>query len=65
MKATTAGPEFEKAMQPILAAAGRLPHGRLNLKVGPSSYSSRRKKPYSGHIRCACGNCPLIRRANG
>jgi len=57
MKATTAGPEFEKAMQPILAAAERLPHDRLNLKVGPSSHSSRRKKPYSGHIRCACGNC--------
>ena len=57
MKATTAGPEFEKAMQPILAAAGPLPHGRLHLNVGASSHSSRRKKPYSGRIRCACDNC--------
>jgi hypothetical protein len=57
MKATTAGPEFEKAMQPILAAAGLLPHGRLHLNVGASSHSSRRKKPYSGRIRCACDNC--------
>ena len=57
MKATTAGPEFEKAMQPILAAAGPLHHGRLHLNVGASSHSSRRKKPYSGRIRCACDNC--------
>jgi hypothetical protein len=57
MKATTAGPEFEKAMQPILAAAGPLPHGRLHLNVGASSHSSRRKKPYSARIRCACDNC--------
>jgi hypothetical protein len=27
MAATTAGPEFEKAMRPILEAAGPLPHG--------------------------------------
>ena len=30
---------------------------RLHLNVGASSHSSRRKKPYSGRIRCACGNC--------
>ena len=57
MKATTAGPEFEKAMHPILVAAGPLPHGRLHLNVGASSHSSRRKRLYSGRIRCACGNC--------
>src|SRR5260370_31118829 len=48
MAATTAGPEFEKAMQPILAAAGPLPHGRLHLNVGASSHSSRRKNPCFG-----------------
>jgi hypothetical protein len=57
MKATTAGPEFEKAMHPILAAAGPLPHCKLHLNVGASSHSSRGKRPYSGRIRCACGNC--------
>src|SRR6266446_6053098 len=57
MKATTAGPEFHKAMQPILAAAGPLPHGRLQLAVGASSHSSRRKKPHSGQIKCACSTC--------
>ena len=46
MKATTAGPDFEKAMQPILAVAGPLPHGRLHPNVGASNHSSRRKKPY-------------------
>jgi hypothetical protein len=29
--AITAGPEFEQALRPILAAAGPLPHGRLRL----------------------------------
>jgi hypothetical protein len=57
MKATTGGPEFEKVMQPILATAGPLPTGGLHLNVGASSHSSRRKKPYSGRIRCACCNC--------
>ncbi len=44
MAATTAGPEFEKAMRPILEGAGPLPHGRLQLAVGASSHSGRRKK---------------------
>ena len=57
MKATTAGPEFEKAMHSILAAAGPLPHGTLHLNVGASSHSSRCKRPYSGRIKCTCGNC--------
>jgi hypothetical protein len=56
MAATTAGPEFEQAMQPILDAAGPLPHGRLRLAVGASSHS-RRKKQYSRPIKCACSNC--------
>src|SRR6266852_2514283 len=60
MVATTAGPEFEKAMQPILQAAGPLPHGRLHLKIGGSSHSSRRKKQYSWQIKCACTNCGYI-----
>jgi hypothetical protein len=29
MAATTAGPEFEQALRPILETAGPLPHGRL------------------------------------
>src|SRR5712691_2262334 len=52
MAATTAGPEFEKAMRPILKDAGPLPHGRLQLALA-SSHSSRRKKPHSGQIECA------------
>src|SRR6266849_9892360 len=56
MAATTAGPEFEKAMQPILEGAGPLPHGRLQLAVGASSHSSRRKQ-HSGQIKCACSTC--------
>ena len=57
MAATTAGPEFEKAMRPILEAAGPLPHGRLQLAIGASSHSNRRKKPSSRPIKCACSNC--------
>jgi SprT-like family len=52
MKATTAGPAFEQALRPILAAAGQLPHGRLRLAVGASSHSSRGQKPYSRPIKC-------------
>jgi hypothetical protein len=57
LAATTAGPEFEKAMRPILEGAGPLPHGRLQMAVGASSHSSRRKKQHSGQIKCACSNC--------
>jgi hypothetical protein len=57
MAATTAGPDFEQAMRPILEGAGPLPHGRLQVAVGASSHSSRRKKPHSGQIKCACSNC--------
>ena len=57
MAATTAGPEFEKAMRPIMEAAGPLPHGRLQLAIGASSHSNRRKKPSSRPIKCACSNC--------
>ena len=60
MVATTAGPEFEKAMQPILQAAGPLSHGRLHLTAGASSHSSRRKKQYSRQIKCACINCGYV-----
>src|SRR6266446_9193026 len=60
MATTTAGPEFEKAMRPILEAAGPLPHGRLHLSAGSSSHSSRRKKQYSWQIKCACTNCGYI-----
>jgi hypothetical protein len=56
MAATTAGPKFEQAMRPILDAAGPLPHGRLQLAVGASSHS-RRKKQYSRPVKCACRNC--------
>src|SRR5712692_12107626 len=57
MAATTAGPDFEKAMRPILEAAVPLPHGRLQLAIGASSHSNRRKKPSSRPIKCACSNC--------
>jgi len=54
MAAITAGFQFEKAMRPILEGAGPLPHGRLQLIVGASSNSSRRKKRHSGQFKCAC-----------
>jgi len=57
MTATSAGPEFEKTVRPILEKAGPLPHGRLQLAVGASSHSSRRKKQYSRQIKCVCGKC--------
>jgi hypothetical protein len=57
MAATTAGPEFEKAMRSILEGAGPLPHGRLHVNAGASSHSSRRKKPYCRPIKCACTSC--------
>jgi hypothetical protein len=57
MTATKAGPEFNKAMLPILSAAGPLPHGRLRPSIGASSHSSRRRKRYSALIKCTCGNC--------
>jgi hypothetical protein len=57
MAATTAGPEFEKAMRPILEAAGPLPQGRLHLAIGASSHSSRRKKQHSRQVKCACTEC--------
>ncbi len=56
MAATTAGPEFEKTLRPILEGAGPLPHGRLQLAVGASSHS-RRKRPHSGQIKYACSDC--------
>ncbi|MBV8054496.1 MAG: SprT-like domain-containing protein [Deltaproteobacteria bacterium] len=56
MAATKAGPEFEQTMRPILEAAGPLPHGRLRLAAGASSHR-RRKRQYSGPIKCACRNC--------
>jgi hypothetical protein len=60
MAATTAGPEFEKGLRPVLQAAGPLPHGRLYVNAGASSHSSRRKKPYSRPIKCACTSCGYI-----
>jgi hypothetical protein len=51
MAATTAGPEFKKAVRPILEAAGPLPYARLQLAVGASSHSSRRKTQYSRQIK--------------
>jgi hypothetical protein len=57
LTATTAGPEFEKAMRPILEAAGPLPQGRLKLAIGASSHSNRHKKPSCQRIKCACSNC--------
>jgi hypothetical protein len=43
MAATTAGPEFEEALRPILKAVGPLPHGRLQAAMGASSHSNRRQ----------------------
>jgi hypothetical protein len=57
LTATSAGPEFERAVRPILESAGPLPHGRLQLTLGGSIHSSRRKKQYSRPIKCACRNC--------
>src|SRR6266849_6894391 len=60
MAATTAGPEFERTIGPILEAAGPLPHGRLHLTDGASSHSTRRNNHCSSDIRCACINCGYI-----
>jgi hypothetical protein len=57
MAATTAGPEFELAMQPILQAAGPLPHGRLRLTAGANSHSGKRKPQNSRQIKCTCADC--------
>jgi len=57
MAATTAGPGLEKAMRPILEAAGPLPHGRHDATSAGSSQSSRRKKQHAPQIRCACAEC--------
>ena len=57
MAATTAGPEFEKALRPILEEAGALPHGRLQSTNGASSHSSRRKRPHSSRVKCVCDIC--------
>jgi hypothetical protein len=67
MAATAAGPEFEKAMRPILEAAGPLPHGRLHVSAGASSHSSRRKKPHSRPTSAPVpvAATPFIRRVNG
>jgi hypothetical protein len=54
---TTAGPEFELAMQPILQAAGPLPHGRLRLTAGANSHSGKRKPQNSRQIKCTCADC--------
>jgi hypothetical protein len=57
MAATTAGPEFERAIRPILEGAGPLPHGRLQLTIGASSHSRRRKRQHSSQIKCICSSC--------
>ena len=57
MTATSAGPEFDKAMRPILEGAGPLAHGRLQPATGASSHSSRGKKPHSRQIKCICNTC--------
>jgi hypothetical protein len=57
MTATSAGPEFDEAMRPILEEAGALPHGRLQPATGASSHSSRRKKQHSRQIKCVCDTC--------
>jgi hypothetical protein len=58
MAATTAGPEFEEALRPILEAAGPLPHGRLQAAMGASSHSNRRRKALlpANQVR-VCSNC--------
>src|SRR5258707_12649118 len=57
MVATTAGPEFEKAMQPILQAAGALPHGRLRLTSGGSTHPSTHKNHDPSQSKYASTNC--------
>jgi hypothetical protein len=57
MAATMAGPEFEKALRPILEEAGRLPHSRLQSTMGASSHSSRRKRQHSRQVNCVCNTC--------
>ena len=66
MAATTAGPGLEKAMRPILEAAGPLPHGRHDATSGGSSRSSSRKKQHARQIRCGaeCG-CTVHTKVNG
>jgi hypothetical protein len=57
MSSTTAGPEFEKVLRPILEGAGPFPHGRLQSAIGASSHTSRRKRQHSGQIKCVCSIC--------
>jgi hypothetical protein len=57
MAATTAGPEFEEALWPVLKEAGPLPHGRLSSTSGASSHSSRRKRQHPSRVECVCNTC--------
>lgn len=61
MRSTTAGPEFRALIQPILDAAGPLPHARLMSGIGEDDGSSTRpKKQSKRHIKCTCLECGYV-----
>ncbi len=62
MTATVAGPEFIKAIAPILAKAGPLPHARIDPNRAAETEIEERlttspKKQVNRHIKCKCKNC--------
>jgi len=50
MTATTAGPEFEKALRPILEKQGSCPTADFGRLFAVSSHSSRRKRQHSSQV---------------
>jgi len=60
MKSTTAGPEFIALSAPILAAAGPLPHARLDL----AGLTTKPKKQSARMIKCTCGECGYVVRTS-
>jgi len=58
MKATRAGPAFLAIVEPILAAAGPLPHARLDF----NGLTTRPKKQSTRLLKCECPACGYIAR---
>jgi hypothetical protein len=58
MTSTSAGAGFIALVAPILAAAGPLPHARLNL----SGLTTKPKKQTSRLLKCECGECHYVAR---
>jgi len=58
MTATVAGPEFIKAIEPVLAKVGPLPHAQLVT----GGLSTAPKKQNNRHIRVKCEECGYLAR---